>query len=124
VGGRPMDPLSPDTPPALVELTSALRVLKGDTPLRALSERTGLSRATLSRMLAGTYVPRWAWIEGVVQACAGDQDHIKQLWIAAEREAEGPDWLSRRLEDVEKLLREQQSRIDRLERIINSQCST
>jgi C4-dicarboxylate-specific signal transduction histidine kinase len=71
-------------------------------------------------------------LAGIVGANGGDPDEFRPLWLAAEEErvrGDGRHRVTRRLADLEDLIREQQKRIDRLEKAVHAlrgtdQCST
>ncbi|GAA3013125.1 response regulator [Actinokineospora diospyrosa] len=74
-------------------LFAALRELylaAGAPTVRAIAERTELSRDTVHRALTADRVPRWSTLQDVVTALDGDVEQFRQLWATAMGTASSP----------------------------------
>ncbi|MBM7775963.1 DNA-binding NarL/FixJ family response regulator [Actinokineospora baliensis] len=68
---------------ALFTALRDLYVAAGAPTVRAIAERTALSRDTVHRALTADRVPRWATVHDIVTALDGDTERFRQLWAAA-----------------------------------------
>jgi transcriptional regulator with XRE-family HTH domain len=86
---RPETPLPKDSPQPLLELAQELRDLKAAAQLsyQAMSERTHLSPASLSRAASGRQAPTWEALHAFLTACAVPTAEI-EAWHTRWREAE------------------------------------
>ena len=56
-----------------------------ETKIRALRGQSQISRSTIHNMFRGPHVPRWHFLELVVEALQGDMAQVRILWQAAQR---------------------------------------
>ncbi|MEB3035121.1 helix-turn-helix transcriptional regulator, partial [[Mycobacterium] nativiensis] len=59
-----------------------LRLAAGEPSLRSVAQKTGWSRATVSRIFTCDALPTWAPLEAVVTHLGGDATRFRQLWMA------------------------------------------
>jgi hypothetical protein len=77
-------PADPAAEPHLQAFVTALKNLRQRSgTLTVLMEKTGKSKTTLSTATNGKILPPWKLTLLITRACDGDEEQIKQLWIAA-----------------------------------------
>lgn len=118
---RPVGPLCPTATTELKELATALRELRGETPLREVSRLSGVSVSRVSCILAAGGATTWDTVSRIVRALDGNPDDYQILWSATSSPKRNT---MDRIKKLEELFHQQGVRIEQLERTVETLTAT